>query len=323
MRIDVIITTKDRSISVAALVKSLFKNELIANIIVVDSSEQDLVNLSEYSSKVHHIISKQKNQPYQRFLGYKQSKSKILLFLDDDMVIAQANFAEILVDAFSSKKIGAIAINFEDLHDDTSLSKVPKSLIKKNSRVKRIVGWITGYPVLKDGVMGLCGVRGKQPHSGGFTQVISGGAFAVYREVLYLNFNFQLFDLYNKNIGKGEDLILGYTIHKASKIYYLNHLLFYHNDNNNSNYTKDHFKLAKRVIISRLYLSLEKSRLDQSGFAFAYLHYHWYVVWRILGLFINVILNPSKARIQILKGTFVGWAKSLSFRFKLIKDIEY
>lgn len=324
MKIDVVITTNDRPLIVLELVKSLVKNRLVEKIIVVDSSTQNVSKLllNEYSFKVQYVFSKRKNQPYQRYLGYVVSTSEILLFLDDDMEIAEEYFAERISETFSDKNVGAIAINFKDKHSNTSLSKVPKSLLNNEHKLKQMVNWFTGYPSLKVGILGLCGVRGKQPLKGGPTQLISGGAFAVLRKFIYINFNFQLFDLYDKKLGKGEDVILGYSIHKTTDIYYLDSLLFYHNDNSNSNYAGNHKLFAKRVIFSRLYLSLEKCRLDNSNFYFAYLHYHWFVLWRIFGLLLNLVFNPTKTRCKILSGSLLGWIESFSFKFRLSQEVK-
>jgi glycosyltransferase involved in cell wall biosynthesis len=323
MKIDVIIATSDRPLIMLELVKSLIKNTLIEKIIVVDSSSQNVSKLllKEYFFKVHYVFSHRKNQPYQRYLGYTVSTSEILLFLDDDMEIAEASFVERITETFSNKQVGAIAINFKDKHSNTSLSMVPKSILNSEIKVKQALNWFTGYPSLKEGVLGLCGVRGKQPVKGGTTQLIGGGAFAVLHKNIYINFNFQLFDLYDKKVGKGEDVILGYTLHKVAKIYYLPFLLFYHNDNSNSNYAANHELFAKRVIYSRLYLSLEKCRLDNSNFNFTYLHYHWFTLWRILGLVVNWFVRPSKARREILIGSLYGWGASFTFKFRFIKTI--
>ncbi len=322
MKIDVVITTSERPVIVLELVKSLVLNSLIDKVIVVDSSSQDDSRclLKEYHSKVLYVFSERKNQPYQRYLGYTNSTSEILLFLDDDMEIAESHFAEMLLQTFSDESVGAVAINFKDKYSNTSLSKVPKSVLNNESKVKQMVNWFTGYPSLKEGVLGRCGVRGRQPLKGGVTQLISGGAFAVLRKNIYLNFNFQLFDLYDKKVGKGEDVILGYTIHKIARIYYLSPLLFYHNDNSNSNYSGNREKFARRVIFSRLYLSLEKSRLDNSNFYLAYLHYHWFVLWRVSGLVLNLVLSPTKMRFEILVGSLHGWLESFSFRYKFIPE---
>lgn len=316
MTIDIIICTYNRPLKVQELIAQLKPFEREYNsIIIIDSSDVSNLVLSKQEQLVY-LRSKHKNQPYQRWVGYQYSKADILLFLDDDMEVAHPDFLQIINKIFQNSLVSGIAINFTDKHTDTALAEIPSSvLLSKTGVFKNIVGWLTGYPILAAGRFGLCGVKGKQPLNGGRTQWLSGGAFAARQLFLFENFNFQLFDLFQQKIGMGEDAIIGYGLGKQGILLYHPALLFYHNDQRDSAYSADHFAYAKRVIFSRLYLSLEKTRLDGGWYFFAYLHYHWYVLWRIVSLLLNYLLKKSSVKNNILRGSFAGWKLAFQFQF--------
>ncbi len=316
MKIDIIICTYNRPQKVLELADQLFRYATQFNsIIIIDSSDAIHPLLPAYKQLIY-LRSAHKNQPYQRWLGYHNSTADILIFLDDDMEVANPDFLQIIKKSFQDEVVSGIAINFIDKHADTALAAIPKSILFKNPGIlKKLVGWLSGYAILPAGKFGLCGVKGKQPLNGGTTQWLSGGAFAARKKFLFQNFNFQLFDLFQQKIGMGEDAIIGYGLSKQGKLMYQPQLLFYHNDQRDSAYSLDHFAYAKRVIFSRLYLSLEKTRLDGGSYIFAHLQYHWYVLWRITSLFINYLIKKNTIKNKILKGSIEGWKLALNFKF--------
>jgi hypothetical protein len=314
--IDIIIATCDRIHQAIALAKSLLNFPKIINKVIVVDSTIGNNGIKPKEPRITIVKTKHQNQPYQRFLGFKASSADFLIFVDDDMEIIDHQIFNITINVFKDRSIAAIAYNFNEKHSDTSLSKVPGTIFNNsNFGTRRFLNFITGYPNPRDGEYGLCGCRGHQPKKDGLTKLISGGAFAVKREAIYKDFNFQLFDLYEKKLGKGEDGILGYTIFKQGRIFYLNKLGLLHNDQKDSIYTTSPIAFARRVAFSRLYLSLEKCRLDRRNYIWARLHYHYYMFWRILGLAVNYILRPGPRRGCILKGTINGWRMAFSFAF--------
>ncbi len=319
MSIDIIITTYNRPIKVLELVHQLLT--LTANhdnmIIVVDSSESDNEELKKNTFKVKYLHSSHKNQPYQRFVGYMSSASEYLIFLDDDMEVIDNDFISKVFDILIKPEISGIAIKFENKHEDSLLAKIPTTkLTVSNKRLNQIKGWITGWPVLKTGQFGLCGNRGKQPVGGGITEWLSGGAFAAKRAAMFQNFNFQLFDIFEKKMGMGEDAIIGYGLSKRGTLIYHDELFFLHNDQNDSSYTIDKYAYARRVMFSRLYLSLEKQRINKRNLPAAYFHFHYYAFWRITGYLINFVASPNKNRRDMLMGTLAGWREALKFNFR-------
>lgn len=316
-QLDIVITTYNRSQKMNELVSSILhiKNSCVGGLVVVDSSDQEDLILAK-SDAVVYLRSSHKNQPFQRYLGVKKCTSAYVLFLDDDMEILDQDCFEHICKAFRDHDVAGFALKFEDKHVNTSLAAVPKSsLFQKLKFLKHIKNWLTGYPTLKSGKLGLCGNRGKQPIEGGYTEYVSGGAFVAKRESLFVNFNFQLFDLFEDKLGMGEDALIGYGLHKQNGLLFIPDCWFLHNDQRDSTYSTDLKAYATRVLFSRYYLSLEKCRLDGSLLFLVKLHYHWYAFWRLAGLLINRLISPTISRKQLLVGSWKGWKKSFSFKF--------
>jgi glycosyltransferase involved in cell wall biosynthesis len=322
MKLGIIITTYNRPKKVLELYKSL-KSIVPENVIItiVDSSEITNSELN-FELNENYVKSNHKNQPFQRYLGYLNNSSDLLLYLDDDMEIYNKSFYEIILEAFLNKDIVGLAIKFINKQED-SLSEIPKTKIKLNQISRKIIGNLTGYPSLDEGLFGYCGIRGNQPQFGGLTQWISGGAFVAKRKYLFKNFNFQLFDLFENKLGMGEDAIIGYTLSKQGNIYYSPVLMFLHNDNKDSNYSTNHLTFSKRVTFSRLYLTLEKARLDNKNFIYPYFLFHWFVLFRNLGLFISFMQNRNKSTFNMLKGAFLGWyLAAFNYKFRYNNSIS-
>jgi len=315
-KINIIITTYNRSEKVKSLIKQLLsiqKHE--GQIIVVDSSDIP-INKELNDFKIKYIYSRHKNQPYQRYLGYLASKAEILIFLDDDMDVQDYEFIKKVGELFNDESISGIALKFENKNKTSSLSAIPESkFYGSTGNLQKIKRFLTGYPELSEGRFGLCGIRGLQPPGGGPTEWVGGGAFAARRLAMFQNFNFQLFDIFEKGLGMGEDAIIGYSLSKQGKLIYYDELMLLHNDQKDSTYTINIGAFAKRVAFSRLYLSLEKCRLDNRRLIIARLHYHYYMFWRLTGLVLNNLINMNKVRLQMLKGTFKGWILATKFKF--------
>ncbi len=321
----VIITTYNRPQKVLELVNQLLNIDTHAlEIIVVDSSDTFDTNLHSLE-KVNYIHSNHKNQPYQRFLGHAVSTADYLLFLDDDMEIVDPLFLTKIKEILLQNEASGLALNFKDKHQDTTLNAIPKSrLFKNKGTIKHIKNWFTGLPDLPIGILGLCGNRGKQADTITPTQYVGGGAFVAKRSCMFQNFNFQLFDLYEEKLGKGEDAMIGYGLHKLGTLLYIPDIYFLHNDQRDSTYSMNIFDFGKRVLFSRLFLSLEKTRLDNTSLLLAKLHFHWYALWRLSGLFLNYMLKKNDKNKVILSGTWEGWKKASSFAFdKQLKRTFY
>ena len=316
MKFSVIICTCNRHEKVMELVNQLlgFEKDNV-EIVIVDSSDQDNPNVKPSKNLLYHRTS-HKNQPFQRFLGFNLSTSNYILYLDDDMEIVHDVIFEKLEKYIEQYDPAGFALKFVEVHKNTSLAVVPKSeIFDKMSLLKKIKNRFTGLPDLPQGKLGMNGNKGKQPIGVGITEIVSGGAFLVKRNAMYKNFNFQMYDLYNEKFGKGEDAITGFTISKQGTLYSVPETLFKHNDQQNSSYSSNLESFGARVMFSRLYLSLEKTRLDESSFLLARIAYHWFALWRILGLALNFLKNCSEKRKSMLRGAWKGWIKSITFKF--------
>lgn len=312
--IDIIIATYNRKDKVIQLIKQINSCKVKPDkIIVVDASELECVEIQEQNCV--YVRSTHKNQPYQRFLGAKFATSDFILFLDDDMEILYKDYLSYIQEnILNSPDISGFALHFENKHEDSVISKLPKSRITFG-KMGTIIKILSGYPNAKTGQFCSCGVKGIQPQNGGKTQWVSGGAFVAKKENLFSNFNFQLFDLFEVKLGMGEDAIIGFSLSRQGDLKYLPKLLFIHNDQKNSTYTPDLRSYGERVTYSRLYLTLERARLNSNSLLLPIIHFHWYTFNRIVGQLINLVIKPNKNRLDIFNGTLDGWVRALRFNF--------
>jgi len=321
MLVDVVIATYSRPTSLEKLVVNLNKCEFTPmSIIIVDSSPEENISIQKHNNVVY-VRSSHPNQPYQRYLGYNISESDIIVYLDDDMEVLDKNWLQNVMAQFDDKSVVGVAINFKNDNDflQKKMSKSKLHNLIPASPVKEFFKTLSGYPQPKPGKFWLCGIRGAQPENGTPTEWFSGGAFAVRKDDLYKNFNFKIFDLFKRNIGMGEDAILGFALAQYGKIIYLAKELFYHNDQKDSTYTIDFYSYGKRVAYSRLYLSLEYARLVGISKIFVYMHYMWYMIWRLIGMSINQIIGFKASRNQLIKGYLHGIYLSLKEKKYLVK----
>jgi len=324
-RFDIIITTYNREESLKILISDILKSTILPHkIIIVDSSSKENISIQKYS-KVKYIKSSHPNQPYQRYLGQKLSTSNILIFMDDDMRILQKNAFEKILQKYNNHNIIGVQPNFINNNDFLQKS-LPKSKInfkdKTLNRWKRI---LTGYYIPKSGQLSFCGIRGEKPKNESYLQYFNGGVFSVKRECIFSEkFNAELLTIFENKLGMGEDTILGYEASKFGKIIYIEESLFLHDDQKNSTYSLNTYSYAKRVAYSRLFLSLEYQRLKNSSSIPAFLHYQWYMFWRILNLFINSIISKNKnTQKEMLKGFIFGWIKGNLSIFDFINNNKY
>jgi len=320
--IDIIICTYNRPQKIIELVHSLLPYKANFNrIIVVDSSDKANDALEEVVD-VLYVRSTHKNQPYQRYMGFLKATSEFLLYLDDDMELADDQVFERILNYIKElPDLSGIAINFKDKHSNSTLNEVPKSvLFKKAGLVKRIIRWITAIPELSQGELGFCGNRGAQPIQGGRTHWLSGGAFLAKKSALFQNFNFQMFDIFDKRLGMGEDAIIGYGLAQEGSLIFDPNISFLHNDQRDSSYSVDIFTYARRVMYSRLYLSLEIQRIRSKSLFVAKIHFHYYAFCRIFGAFINLFWALKKKNLLYFQGLISGYFLTYKYKFNIVNE---
>lgn len=315
MDFDIIITSYNRPKKVEWLARALQSN-YVRKIIIVDSGNNNF-DLPDLVDKVVFYASSHKNQPYQRFLGCQNATSEWILFLDDDMEPVEGWDREIDQIIGRYAHAGMIGLYFKDLHQESFLKKNTRSLSASESAsgIMNMFRSFTGYPILPAGKYYKNGVKGVLPIVESTAEHVSGGAFLANRKYLYQNVNLELFSLYEKRLGKGEDGILGYSMSKVAPVFFYPKQLFWHNDQGNSVYTQNHYQFNRVVAFSRLYLNKEYYRLNQLPRYMAKLSFINYSFWRLFGLVINAMFKPSKIRFNALKGYFMGTIKALYYPY--------
>lgn len=312
MTIDVIICTFNRPQKASNLVAEIM---LLCNhfnqLIVVDSSDSDIEELKN-KKKIAYIKSSHKNQPYQRYVGMLASDSDLLLYLDDDMELVDLDFFEKIQSIFTDSKIVAQSLYWENkpgaLNSQIELNQYI-SKKKGNGFIKCLT--FSPNPVI--GGLGHCGIRGKYPDTNGRIEFLSGGSFVVRRKVIFKDFNFQLFNLFEDKLGMGEDSIIGFSLSKHGHIYFERSLFFYHNDEGTSSYINNMRNFQKRVTFSRKFLTLERSRLNGESLLKGNLYFHFYTMFRLVAL-VAKMKNGYRNKDRIL-GLMEGWILARKFKF--------
>jgi glycosyltransferase involved in cell wall biosynthesis len=302
---DVIITTLNRPTKVVQLIDQLlalvYSGKVGGDIIVVDSSEQ----IFQYNNKPEQlriIKSSRKNQPYQRFLGLRAATADYVLFLDDDMEIIDDSFSEAFTKAVTDFRV--VGLNLKFKNDNDFLGRLEVSVVPKN-KFFIFLRMLSGYVTVRSNEFGLTGIRGSRVDNARI-EFFSGGAFFAKRDLLYQGLSTTLFDVYDMRAGKGEDGITGFALSQMGLVYAHETVFFNHNDQGNSQYTINHYHFSKRVACSRLFLSFEYSKLKDRSLVIAFLHYQWFVFFRVLGLILNTLLKPGKSKFNQITGYIAG-----------------
>jgi glycosyltransferase involved in cell wall biosynthesis len=319
--IDVVIATYNRPQKVLALVNEINNiKDIPKKIIVVDSSDIHNNELLKVSNVIY-ITSRHKNQPFQRLLGSQYSTSEYILFIDDDMKLINKNLFENISDSFSKPEIIAISLYWENKDDkESSLYKLTANVKKKksNSDIKKL---LTFYPNPKIGKVGFCGIRGDYPSKSGYLEFLSGGAFVIKKDLFFINNNFQMLDLHEKQIGKGEDTLIGLSLINYGKIYFEKRIDFLHDDDGYTNYGNSFRQFHKIFIFSRLFLSLENQRIKGKSLLISKIYFFLFSIMRIIP---NLFLFYNKNNREVLIGMIQGLILAFKFRYSnnniLIKE---
>jgi glycosyltransferase involved in cell wall biosynthesis len=302
---DVIITTCNRPSRVKQLVTHLWQllrtGRLRGRVIVVDSSERVSSFPEEFGTNVLVLKSPHRNQPFQRYLGLAASRAEYVLFLDDDMEIVDESFCEKLEGLLQP---GVVGINLKFRNENRFLSELERTILPKNGFIS-LLRWLSGYPQLEPNRFGLAGNRGVRSDDAPI-EFFSGGSFLARRDKMFTGISSQLFDIYQKGLGKGEDAIIGFGLSRQGIIRAHGETFFFHNDQGNSVYTSSIFKFNRRVAYSRLLLSFEYCRLARKPKLLGFVHYLWYSIGRIAGTLLNLLVNPRKSKLAGATGYISG-----------------
>jgi GT2 family glycosyltransferase len=104
MKIDFILCTKDRPEAISSLLENInsLDDLYLADITVVDSSSIPIaVDIQHFSSDTTiKLIRSEPGLPTQRNIGLRSTRNPVIVFLDDDVVLAQ-NFITVTLEEFS------------------------------------------------------------------------------------------------------------------------------------------------------------------------------------------------------------------------------
>lgn len=309
-KFDVIIATYKRPESLERLVSDILACHLLPEKIFVIDSSPDENRSIQTLSRVVYLRSSHGNQPYQRYLGYLSSTAEILVFFDDDMVIQENDPFSKIIGLYEDENVAAVQPNFI-METGFLNAQLPKGKILAFGNVPKFLKRMTGHYRPGEGQFSYCGLRGPKPSNLGTVNYFEGGVFSCKKEAIFQNFNFRLFDLFEKRIGMGEDGILGFGVSRTGKIVYLAESMFLHDDQKDSTYRVNVSGYGKRVAYSRLYLSFEYARLSTTSRFVAFMHFNWFAIWRLLGMIVSQLLHYQSSRTQLFKGYLSGYLKAL------------
>jgi len=304
----VAITTYNRPYSVQKLINQVLQCSIVpVNILVVDSSEEPNVVIPKLKM-VTYLRSSHKNQPYQRYLGYLCCNTEIIIFLDDDLEVIDFNVFDVMLNRLNQPGVRGVSVGFEH---HNHISNILYSKVNKTSLLFRFINLVSGVPVLKPGKLYMAGLAGPRPQEEGRVDYFNGAIMGFYKSELGSLFNPVLFSLFERKLGMGEDKIISMMIGLTKTLWYVPQNFFVH-PSTTSNYFQDVRSFQRKVMYSRLYLSRQYGRLKQCPRWLIILHYYYFAFWRFVIAGVSVVINPSKQRINNLKGILLGvW---LTFR---------
>jgi len=332
MTFDIVIATRNREESLLRLINQIKSCDILPNkIIVIDSSDEIMINPILDENIIHYIKCERRNKPYQQFIGASKSDSECIIFMDDDMKILDKFCFKKIIDCFeSSEEIYGVQPNFHyknNFFDDY----LPSSKTRKSGLIGTIsylFRFIFCNINLREGEISFSGVKGPILQSTNSIQWFYGPVFAAKKEHIFYNLNATLFDVFDSDYGYGEDLLFGMTLSKLGKIKLLKEKLFLHDDSNESFFSNTSLKYATRVAYSRLFLSLEYARLYQKSLLFALIHYNLNLSGRLIGILFNQLISFDKKRNNLFRGYILGYSFALRDfkklrKIKTIDDYDY
>jgi glycosyltransferase involved in cell wall biosynthesis len=312
MNFSVAITTYNRPDYVIKLVKQVLNCSVVpTTILVIDSSDISNQEIQK-EDRVKYIRSSHKNQPYQRYLAHLSCHTDIIIFLDDDLEITDFSVFEVMLEKFSDPTIRGVSVGFQHHH---SISDVMDSQVNRQSFFFQFLNYISGVPVLRPGKIYMAGLSGLRPTVESQVDYFNGAIMGFYNSDLARVFDPALFSLFERKLGMGEDKAISMEIGLTKKIWFVPKLFFIHPPIA-SNYFQDVQSFQRKVIYSRLYLSLRYGYIRQKPAWFIRAHYYYFVGWRLLIASIKFIINPGSLRYDVVKGILQGVLLTFTLPFK-------
>lgn len=258
MTFDVVITTYNRSENVINLCNEILQCSVRPQkLIVIDSSDKN----NGYLESLNNLIYKKsshKSQPYQRYLGYLISEADIIVYFDDDLTIKDYTLFETIVNCFEEdpKLIGlSLGIDYKNGISE----RLEKSTI---SPIKTIALKLKKEKPL--GAINRFGVTNILARKDFYTNFLPGPNMCFRRNVLDGVFDDQLFALFEKRLGMGEDKVISMRVSKKGKMLYKGSNIFLEHPPIASTYFTDETEFRAKVIYSRIWLAHQYNKLWSS-----------------------------------------------------------
>ncbi|QNL20578.1 glycosyltransferase family 2 protein [Hyphobacterium sp. CCMP332] len=302
MKAEAIIATRNRPESCRRLADQLLEIGIFRNIIIVDSSDSEHSGIFK-EDQIIHIKCPVQNQPFQRYTGYKRAMGDVLFFFDDDVRITNTKGIHELFSLFSTADLAGASLGIELDRDNPE---------KMSGEIRHNV-LLSGIKKFKAGEYWIYGLKQAYPINGGMVHYLKGPAFATRKEFLYRNFDFRLFDIYERGLGKGEDAILSYTLSKQGPIQYLPIDAIHHQVVDQSAYAQSAISFYKRYAFSRYFHTLNYCRLNKVSFIkkVGYLLVYYALIFStLIKSMLGSILKWSKNDLERTKGISIGILKS-------------
>jgi len=302
MTFDIIITTYNRPNEILRLVNGVKQCTLKPELIVVVDSSDDENAILRNRAGVNYVRSNHKNQPYQRYLGYLHTNSEFVVFFDDDVTITNKSIFNILLSSFIDPDIVGSNVKFYQEGEITvNREKAGKQINKSNLFIYAFMTF-TGAPSIKAGKSWFAGLKGIDDNTIKTTESFGGpGSMCFRRDIVPHLFDSILFSLFEQKMAMGEDKYISMGALKFGKIAY-NDIVCMTHPANVSSYFDNMFTFMRKKMYSRLWLSLRYAEVKRIPVFFAFLHYYWYALWRIIFSVFDVLLGFKSISLKRLKG---------------------
>lgn len=321
---DVVVCTYNRVPPLIRVLKGLFSQTRQPNhIFVIDGSTDEnsvktavrQVSVPRPGSNVIIVRTSHANVAYQRWLGFKVSRSDIVAYFDDDVVFEERDMLERILGLFAQPEVVGASVEL-DYYNALVFDPALRSFTGKLRRtrllrtVQRGLDRLTGLPSPRPGEVGLCGVRGPLP-AGKLVQVgwLPGPCMVFRRQALNdACFSRDLLAVFERKLAIGEDLILSSLVGCTGKLLLLRDCNLKHpGDFDTVAYPSTTRRYARTTCYSRLLLSLSVAHRLGHSRAVCRLHYFYYATWRLLSAALRVFTPPFGKHLAF----FVGWAEGI------------
>ncbi len=268
-----------------------------SKVIVIDSSDSENEELRK-DHEVEYHRSPLKNQPFQRYLGSKQSSAEYLLFFDDDLSIIDPEIFEKYQKLIAMPDFvgGGVGIDYQ-----TNIPTFFAGNLNVSGPLKRLYYWLLQIRIPEPGKIGFLGVTGGWPSERGEIGFLLGPNMLVNKRLFDEIIDYGMLYGFQEKILMGEDKAISLKLQKFGKLYFDPHLCLKHPPNDSSYFTHQVSFYAK-TLYSRYFLSKEVFRLKR-GSSFMlnskYLFFFWNLYWIS---FLKLVLMPNKLNLQKFKG---------------------